>query len=211
MTIHSAKGLEFKHLVIAGVEEELFPSQMSIDNPKDLEEERRLFYVAMTRAEKSALITYAALRYKWGIQNSCSPSRFIKEVDPRYLELPPDFYPVVSGSGSGDEEPFVPDTYRRIMERRARPGGIAHGGRKLVSVDSAVASGKATGHSPAPRDFTPSAPDQITLGRKVEHPRFGIGQVVVIEGSGPNVKATVEFPIGRKQLLLKFAKLRVVE
>jgi len=95
MTIHSAKGLEFKHLVIAGVEEELFPSPMSTDNPKELEEERRLFYVALTRAEKSVLITYAALRYKWGIQNACSPSRFIKEIDTKYLELPPDFYPVV--------------------------------------------------------------------------------------------------------------------
>ncbi|MCP3678482.1 MAG: UvrD-helicase domain-containing protein, partial [Deltaproteobacteria bacterium] len=95
MTIHAAKGLEFKHLVIAGVEEELFPSQMSTGNPKDLEEERRLFYVALTRAEKTAMISYSVLRYKWGIQNSCSPSRFIKEIDSKYLDLPPDFYPVI--------------------------------------------------------------------------------------------------------------------
>jgi DNA helicase-2/ATP-dependent DNA helicase PcrA len=211
MTIHSAKGLEFKHLVIAGVEEELFPSQMSIDNPKDLEEERRLFYVALTRAEKSALISYAALRYKWGIQNSCSPSRFIKEIEPKYLELPPDFYPLIAGKGSEEREPFVPDAYRKVMERRAQPGRIQSGGRRLVNVHSVPSNGKGTAQSQVPADFTPSAPDQITLGKKVEHPRFGIGKVLVLEGSGPNVKATVEFPIGRKQLLLKFAKLRVVE
>ncbi|MCD4709657.1 MAG: UvrD-helicase domain-containing protein, partial [Bacteroidales bacterium] len=114
MTIHSAKGLEFKHLVIAGVEEELFPSQMSTDNPKELEEERRLFYVALTRAGKSAIITYSALRYKWGIQNACSPSRFIKEIEPKYLELPPDFYPV------------------------KQPSQIQSGGRRLINMNQAA-------------------------------------------------------------------------
>ena len=118
MTIHSAKGLEFKHLVIAGVEEELFPSQMSTDNPKDLEEERRLFYVALTRAEKTALISYACLRYKWGIQNSCSPSRFIKEIDSKYLDLPPDFYPVLPQEPQEKQEKFVPEAYRKVMERQ---------------------------------------------------------------------------------------------
>ena len=255
MTIHSAKGLEFKHLVIAGVEEELFPSQMSTDNPKDLEEERRLFYVALTRAEKSAMITYAALRYKWGIQNACSPSRFIKEVDPKFLELPPDFYPVLpgQGAGEGDSEKFVPDAYRRVMEHRSGPSQIQVGGRKLINVRSAgsrhpnssgsfsssngssfgsshdLSKGTSQGSSPgSPRgsspgsqrgssqassskDFTPSDPGQITLGRKVEHPRFGIGKVTDLEGSGSNMKATVEFPIGKKQLLLKFAKLRVLD
>ncbi len=211
MTIHSAKGLEFKHLVIAGVEEELFPSQMSIDNPKDLEEERRLFYVALTRAEKSALITCAALRYKWGIQHSCSPSRFIKEIEPAFLELPPDFYPVPSGNGSPDREAFAPESYRRIMERRTQPRGIEKSGRKLVSIHSVQERGSVPGQQTAPKDFTPSSPEQITIGKKVEHPRFGIGKVTELEGSGPNVKATVAFPIGNKQLLLKFAKLRVLE
>jgi DNA helicase-2/ATP-dependent DNA helicase PcrA len=209
MTIHSAKGLEFRHLVIAGAEEELFPSQMSIDNPKDLEEERRLFYVALTRAEKSAMITYAALRYKWGIQHSCSPSRFIKEVEPKYLELPPDFYPVIRQPETSDRETFMPDSYRRITERRSPSTGIQAGGRRLVNV-SQVARERTPGSTP-PKDFIPSSPDQITLGKKVEHPRFGIGKVMELEGTGSNVKATVEFPIGKKQLLLKFAKLRLVE
>ena len=211
MTIHSAKGLEFKHLVIAGVEEELFPSQMSIDNPKDLEEERRLFYVALTRAEKSAMITYASVRYKWGIQHSCSPSRFIKEVEPSYLELPPDFYPVSPGNGPAEKQPFVPDAYRRVMERRRQPQSMEKSGRKLVNLHSVQNRESGSGQAAIPKDFTPSSPEQITTGIHVEHPRFGIGKVTGLEGSGPNVKATVEFPIGKKQLLLKFAKLRVVE
>ncbi len=199
MTIHSAKGLEFKHLIIAGVEEELFPSQMSIDNPKDLEEERRLFYVALTRAEKSALITYAALRYKWGIQNACSPSRFIKEIDEKYLELPADFYPVLPGNG---------------IEQRKQPTQIQSGGRKLVHMNQATRASRppsASSPAPPPRDFIPSDPGMIRVGTRVEHPRFGIGEVHQLEGNGSNIKATVLFPIGTKQLLLKFAKLRVVE
>jgi len=195
MTIHSSKGLEFKHLIIAGVEEELFPSPMSIDNPKDLEEERRLFYVALTRAEKTALITYAALRYKWGIQNACSPSRFIKEIDPKFLELPPDFYPPAPGKGE--------DTFRKIQK----------GGRNLVRMKQASRNPQTTFNpsSLPPKDFIPSDPGMIKVGTRVEHPRFGVGEVHQLEGSGSNVKATVHFPIGTKQLLLKFAKLRVVD
>ncbi len=206
MTIHSAKGLEFKHLVIAGVEEELFPSQMSTDNPKDLEEERRLFYVALTRAEKSVLISYAALRYKWGIQNSCSPSRFIKEINPKYLELPHDFYPLLPGQGAGqpEREKFVPESYRKLMESRSQPSRIQVGGRRLVNVNQQPAEAQ------PPKDFIPSSTDQIKVGTRVEHPRFGIGEVHQLEGTGSNIKATVLFPIGTKQLLLKFAKLRVV-
>lgn len=205
MTIHSAKGLEFKHLVIAGVEEDLFPSQMSTGNPKELEEERRLFYVALTRAEKSAMITFAAQRYKWGIQNACSPSRFIKEIDSKYLELPPDFYPVVPGDlpGAIEKERYVPEAYRKAMENRRQPSQIQSGGRRLVNVNQAS--------SQPPKDFIPSDPGTIKLGSRVEHPRFGIGEVHQLEGAGSNIKATVLFPIGTKQLLLKFAKLRVVD
>jgi DNA helicase-2/ATP-dependent DNA helicase PcrA len=213
MTIHSAKGLEFKHLVIAGVEEELFPSQMSIDNPKDLEEERRLFYVALTRAEQSALITYAALRYKWGIQNSCSPSRFIKEIDQKYLELPPDFFPVLPGSTDlqPNKDPFVPRAYRKAMESGSRPSTVQSNGRKLIHMNQATRSSRAPQPAPPRENFTPSDPMLIKVGTRVEHPRFGIGEVHALEGADSNIKATVLFPIGTKQLLLKFAKLRVVE
>jgi DNA helicase-2/ATP-dependent DNA helicase PcrA len=215
MTIHSSKGLEFKHLVIAGVEEELFPSQMSLDNPKDLEEERRLFYVALTRAEKSAVITFAAQRLKWGIVNACSPSRFIKEIDPKFLELPPDFYPPVPGNGE--------DAFARLIGSGKQPA--QSGDRKLMRMKQATRSfTPARGSMPtrgsqavpgsssqAPRDFTPSDPSMIQVGTRVEHPRFGIGEVHQLEGTGSNIKATVQFPIGTKQLLLKFAKLRVVD
>jgi len=211
MTIHSAKGLEFKHLIIAGVEEELFPSQMSIDNPKDLEEERRLFYVALTRAEKSVTISYAAKRYKWGIQNDCAPSRFIKEIDTKYLELPPDFYPVIPQAVPLEGEKFVPEAYRKVMERRSQPSNIRAGGRNLVNVNQVTRTSQAGQASQPPKDFTPSDPSLIQVGTKVEHPRFGIGEVHQLEGTGSNIKATVQFPIGTKQLLLKFAKLRVVD
>ncbi|MEN8158258.1 MAG: UvrD-helicase domain-containing protein [Bacteroidota bacterium] len=217
MTIHASKGLEFKHLVIAGVEEELFPSQMSIDNPKDLEEERRLFYVALTRAGKSALISYANQRYKWGIQHSCSPSRFIKEIDTKYLELPPDFYPVIPQPGQDEKKKFVPESYRKVMERRSQPGSVQVGGRKMVNVNQASQPSRAsqpsspTASSQPPKDFSPSDPKLIRVGIRVEHPRFGIGEVTLLEGADTNMKATVEFPLGKKQLLLKFAKLRVVE
>jgi len=198
------------------VEEELFPSQMSTDNPKELEEERRLFYVALTRAEKSVIITYAAQRYKWGIQNSCSPSRFIKEIDIKYLELPPDFYPVIQGSGFGnpEKEKFVPQAYRQLMEQRKQPSQIHSGGRKLVNINQATRDApNAAGYpsSQPSKDFTPSEPGMIKEGSRVEHPRFGIGKVAQLEGTGSNIKATVLFPIGTKQLLLKFAKLRVIE
>lgn len=207
MTIHAAKGLEFKHLVIGGAEEELFPSQMSTGNPKDLEEERRLFYVALTRAEKTAMISYAVLRYKWGIQNSCSPSRFIKEIDSKYLDLPDDFYPVLPQEGQVEKEKFVPEAYRKAMGHKKAPQSVKMGGRRMniVSQSSAPAS------SQPPKDFVPSDPSQVQVGVRVEHSRFGIGSVTELEGAGVNIKATVEFPIGKKQLLLKFAKLRVVE
>jgi DNA helicase-2/ATP-dependent DNA helicase PcrA len=189
---------------------------MSTGNPKDLEEERRLFYVALTRAEKTAVISYAELRYKWGIQNSCSPSRFIKEIDAEYLELPPDFYPVIPQADSPAKEKFVPENYRKIMERRSQPRSVDLGGRKLTNVNQATGIIRKPSSAPSsqpPKDFTPSDPTLVREGISVEHPRFGIGKVTMLEGADSNIKATVQFPSphGRKQLLLKFAKLRVVE
>jgi DNA helicase-2/ATP-dependent DNA helicase PcrA len=221
MTIHSAKGLEFKHLVIGGVEEELFPSLMSMDNPKDLEEERRLFYVALTRAEKTAVISFAAQRYKWGIQHACSPSRFIKEIDEQYLELPADFHPPVARPEEPEKTNFMPRSYRKLMDERKQPRSVQVGGRKLTNVNQVGSGGSATssfsspsdagGPAGPPKDFKPSDPAMIKVGIRVEHPRFGIGEVTDLEGADSNIKATVQFPIGKKQLLLKFAKLRVLD
>jgi DNA helicase-2/ATP-dependent DNA helicase PcrA len=205
MTVHSAKGLEFKHIVIAGVEEELFPSNMNIDNPKDLEEERRLFYVALTRAEKSVIITYATTRYKWGLQTSCSPSRFIKDIDKQFLILPPDFYPIQDGGSSEEKREQFTGSFKRKFPSKTVTPHIKKEGKTLVNVSKTNINVNKTDAS-----FTPSPSGQIGEGMKVEHPRFGIGTVEKLEGDSPNVKATVSFPIGKKQLLLKFAKLRVL-
>ncbi|MEA3461819.1 MAG: hypothetical protein U9R49_08070, partial [Bacteroidota bacterium] len=124
-----------------------------------------------------------------------------------YLELPPDFYPVLPGQSD-------PEAYRKAMGQRKQPAQIQSGGRRLVNMNQATRSSQTAGASPSaqpPKDFIPSDPSMVRVGVKVEHPRFGIGEVHQLEGTGSNIKATVLFPIGTKQLLLKFAKLRVVE
>ena len=152
MTVHSAKGLEFKHVIIAGVEEELFPSNMNVDNPKDLEEERRLFYVALTRAEKTAMITYATTRYKWGLQTSCSPSRFIKDIDSKFLILPPDFYPVIDSSPAEEKQEQFGGSYRRKYPSKTVTPNIRKEGKTLVNVNKT-----ASGARQPDANFTPSS------------------------------------------------------
>lgn len=199
MTVHAAKGLEFRHVFIAGMEEELFPSSMSTGDLKGLEEERRLFYVALTRSEKTATITYAGKRYRWGLETITTPSRFIREIDRKFVELPYDFNPVMQPAG--EEKAFKPregsQTKYPTLQKRSRE---TFGEKQLMKMDKATS--QLTGE--------PATIENIVVGMKVEHPRFGIGEVVEMEGNAPNTKATVSFPIGRKQLLLKFAKLRVV-
>ena len=122
-----------------------------------------------------------------------------------FLELPPDFYPPAPGNGV--------DAHRKLMESRKQPAKVHAGGRRLVQMNQATQRSQAASSpsSQAPKDFIPSDPGMIKVGTRVEHPRFGIGEVHQLEGTGSNIKATVLFPIGTKQLLLKFAKLRVVE
>jgi DNA helicase-2/ATP-dependent DNA helicase PcrA len=186
MTMHSAKGLEFNNVYIAGVEEELFPSPLSVDSPEELEEERRLFYVAITRARKNVFITHAQNRYRWGIQTSCRPSRFLRDIDPEFLELP------AENTGHTHNTKF--DQYN------------FHKKPILIQKKSAVIS------RPVNENFNPDHPDAVQSGMKVEHSTFGIGKVLRIEGVSPNRKASIFFQeIGEeKQLLLKFAKLRIV-
>ena len=198
MTVHSAKGLEFRQVFLAGLEEELFPSQMSVSMPKDLEEERRLFYVALTRAKEKVTLSYAGTRYRWGLLTNCNPSRFISEIDEQFLELPES---LMLRQASGN----------RIMTNAEKPAQHATGktnsptafipGKKLVKIDSRPSS--------APSES--ADPSQIQVGMVVEHPRFGSGKVISREGTPPNIKATVFFKEhGQKQLLLKFAKLTIV-
>jgi DNA helicase-2/ATP-dependent DNA helicase PcrA len=203
MTVHASKGLEFKHVFVAGLEEELFPSSMNTGDLKGLEEERRLFYVAITRAEKTATLTYAVTRYKWGLQSTTTPSRFLKEINKNFVELPRDFYPVIPIVSTEEPEKKhfskgAPKKYPTLQKKSRE----TIGNKQLLKMDKATITTPSAVHTTI---------DNVELGMKVEHPRFGIGEVIELEGRSPNTKATVNFPIGKKQLLLKFAKLRIVE
>ena len=196
MTMHSAKGLEFKHVYITGMEDTLFPSPMSSGNPKELEEERRLFYVALTRAEKLATLTYALNRYKWGNLESSKPSRFLKEVDQIYLE-----YPQTGGRGfrGAGQNRFGTHSFGEGHEKYAKETATPKM-RKLVNNFSDSFSLQAV-----------TDPSDFSEGDKVEHERFGEGIIITIDGQPPNRTALVEFnKDGRKKLLLRFAKLKKI-
>jgi len=204
MTIHQAKGLEFPYVFIAGLEENLFPSFMSINSRADLEEERRLFYVAITRAEKRATISYAESRYKWGQLTLSEPSRFIDEIDERYVERPArakwnrlneDVQPKTGKPG------YTPKPVQPAKGPETKPTQPPAGNfKKVGSYQKEATAPPAAGND----DF-----DKIQVGMIVEHATFGEGKVITVEGSGPNRKATVQFNgIGQKQLLLRFAKLK---
>lgn len=192
MTIHSAKGLEFPYVYVVGMEENLFPSQMSLQSRTDLEEERRLFYVAITRAERKLTLSYAISRYKWGSPISSDPSRFLEEIDPKYLEVNYLQKPI-SGNTFFDTDR---DSYNKVA------------GKPKPLIQNTIA--KPYNHVPS-EDFSPSNPIDIKVGMEVEHQKFGFGKVVEMEGSSGDVKTTILFKdAGKKQLLLKFAKLRIV-
>lgn len=221
MTIHSAKGLEFRNVFIVGMEENLFPGPMSSDSPRALEEERRLFYVAITRAEENCFISYAKNRYKYGKPEFCNPSRFLKDINPAFLKMPAD-----SGFTSVRNEGYTKRNYERGYERnetyRSNGPSMFDGGeipqepvrfvkpvpprnlKRIVpvsqnpAVSRSAETGKADTHG-------------VEVGRLIEHERFGRGEVVRLEGSGDNCKATVRFEnAGDKQLLLKFARFKII-
>jgi DNA helicase-2/ATP-dependent DNA helicase PcrA len=193
MTVHASKGLEFDYVFIVGLEEDLFPSQMALNSRDELEEERRLFYVALTRARKRATLTYAVTRYRWGQLSQCEPSRFIEEVDEQYLSIP--------SVSAARPDPFARD--RGFDQARSR---------FYKQMPSANPGGTKKPLRDAERSSAPPVDaSKIVPGVEVEHARFGKGKVLKIEGDAPNTKATVFFPkAGQKQLLLKFAKLKVL-
>ncbi|MCF8331584.1 MAG: UvrD-helicase domain-containing protein [Bacteroidales bacterium] len=191
MTIHGAKGLEFPYVFIAGLEENLFPSMQSMGTRAELEEERRLFYVAVTRAEKQVWLSYAETRRRFGNVIFSEPSRFIDELDEQFIFKPqePGFGSWKSGNGFGKTN-MQPPAGQKFPPKR-----------KQISKKQP--------------DTGPSAPpsniDDIVAGAMVEHTKFGQGKVISVEDSGPNKKATVHFStVGRKQLLLRFARLRLI-
>ncbi|WP_066750352.1 ATP-dependent helicase [Sphingobacterium sp. CFCC 11742] len=196
MTIHASKGLEFNSVFIVGMEENLFPSQLSLNSRSELEEERRLFYVAVTRAEKKLHISYATSRYRWGSLNNCEPSRFLDELAPACLEL--DFKPRVPAQQEGGFSSERMAWQREESFSKPKP--------KVVKTTSILPKA----HVPT-AGFAPSDTSGLQVGMEVEHERFGFGKVVNLEGNRPDLKATIFFKeLGQKQLLLKFAKLRIV-
>lgn len=197
MTIHSSKGLEFNNVFVVGMEENLFPSQLSLSSRSDLEEERRLFYVAVTRAEKKLTLTYATSRYRWGTLNNCEPSRFLDELDAAYLDI--DFKPrTMPAAGKSFENERMAWQQKDVFTP-PKP--------KMPAKTRAILP---KAHTPTP-GFTPSDTTQLQVGMEVEHERFGFGKVINLEGNKNDVKATIFFrELGQKQLLLKFAKLRIV-
>ena len=205
MTVHAAKGLEFKNVFVVGLEEELFPSSMSKDNPRAVEEERRLFYVAITRAEENCVLTYAKSRFRNGQSAMCSPSRFLKDIDPKYIYTSAD---AVTTNGLLATRRSSVFQQPKAMEGEAYVSPVA----QAVGRQARLTRMETASLSSAPSSSSAPALSGLHVGAKVRHDRFGEGEVTAIEGEGGNAKATVSFAhFGQKQLLLKFARLTIVE
>lgn len=203
MTIHAAKGLEFPYVYVVGMEENLFPSMLSITSRQDLEEERRLFYVAVTRAEVQLTLSYAQMRFQYGNTSYQELSRFVTEIDPHYLLMPrrqsafpkPGTFPKAASFGRRPASPSASTPATPFKKKEpAKP-----------TLPFTVPKGPTAGNSPAEIVA-------IQVGQTVFHVKFGTGKVQAIEGSGDSRKAIVFFDgVGEKQLMLKFAKLTIVE
>ncbi len=209
MTVHMAKGLEFPYIYIVGMEEDLFPSGMSVNTRAELEEERRLFYVALTRAEKKVTISFAESRYRWGKLNYTEPSRFISEIDDKYLEFnykPGD----LSGNPFLDADLFDSNDHNVSKSKNLKPK--KYQANKISAVKK--------NPNPMPENLKKisdlgagSSVENVVvkIGDTVEHSRFGKGLVIDLEGKGSNKKAIIKFDAGgEKKLLLKFAKLNIL-
>ena len=212
MTVHSAKGLEFRVVFVVGMEENLFPSQMSMDNPRGLEEERRLFYVAITRAEEYLVITNARSRFRYGKTEFCEPSRFLREIDPRFLCVKGNGALSAIGATSRTNGVTTRTSHYEGSSVDTRdtttttPRGID--ARRFVKVTPMLHQSQSMKSSSQP---TP-ANGSVSAGTRILHERFGKGIITAVEGSGIDTKATVNFEnVGTKQLLLRFAKFKVME
>ena len=238
MTVHAAKGLEFKYVYIVGMEDDLFPSQRAVESMEGIEEERRLFYVALTRAKRRAVLSFSETRFKWGSMEFCRPSRFLGEIDRRYLDVAFDLeeerqvdrseqpsaieqlrqrfdYRYKNGAqpSTGAQRP----SYERRTERtnygaergeqRPRPSMVVEPARPANLRRISTASGAPTGAGGA------GGATNLCAGMRVEHVKFGTGVVLGVEPSSMDTKVTVRFDdpaIGKKSLLSKFAKLKVL-
>lgn len=226
MTIHSAKGLEFRNVFVVGLEENLFPGASAASSYKELEEERRLFYVALTRAEDHCFLSYAKTRFKYGKSEFCTPSRFLKDIDSRYLNMPQE--EMLARQIEERGERFRRENTQRPVVRMERNYGYRE--RMVTDNGPSMFDGGEIPQEPrrfvkpaSPRNLrkiTPavsssagqaSSVQGLAVGQVIEHERFGIGDVINVEGTGDNCKATVHFRnVGNKQLLLKFARFKVI-
>ncbi len=203
MTIHAAKGLEFPYVYVAGMEENLFPGVMSLSTREELEEERRLFYVAVTRAMTKLTLSCAEQRYRFGNLTLSEPSRFIDEIDPALIDRPQKAaFHGTSSFGGGSR-------FGRSFNEPER-----HGFKKIENTSATSHPSPSTPNpSPItnPQNFEPSNPDLLQEGMRVLHQKFGMGTILSIDGAGANKKATVRFDTSdTKQLMLKFAKLTII-
>ena len=211
MTIHLSKGLEYQYVYIVGLEESLFPSGMSMNTRSELEEERRLFYVALTRAEKVAYLTYAKTRYRWGKLTDGEPSRFLEEIAPEFVEHLSPKVPSRLANRFMDADIFDADDFSRkirfekpkqkqrkdFLSKKEKPSLIPSKRKLKIKVEANEPINLFSG--------------EINIGNFVEHNRFGTGEIVALEGKGPNKKAEIKFgTVGKKKLLLQFAKLKVI-
>ena len=211
MTIHSAKGLEFPTVFVVGLEENIFPSPMCTNSMRELEEERRLLYVAITRAEKHCILTCAQNRWRYGRMEYDTPSRFIRDIDPELLQVLSDGVPEKPIERSRSEWMQNPRPVATQFRADPKPRAVAPR-QPEKPVDPFGPNFKRVYNAVAPRPMaTDPSPSNLHEGAKIEHQRFGIGTVTRVEGSGENTKATVEFKnAGTKQLLLKFAKFKII-
>ena len=227
MTIHSAKGLEFGTVFVVGLEEGLFPSDMVSGNPREMEEERRLFYVAITRAKTHCYLSYAQCRFRYGQMEFSAPSRFLKDIDPKYLDRQQSMF---STRRSMDDDVELPWQRKRSLfgERQETPRPFRPtvpsakpfpSASPFFSARPVPSTGTTTARPLSSVSQTTSFPQGTSShaggglkeGAYILHNRFGRGKVLKVEGTGDNTKATVQFEnVGTKQLLLKFAKFEVI-
>jgi DNA helicase-2/ATP-dependent DNA helicase PcrA len=209
MTIHLAKGLEFPYVYIVGLEENLFPSAMSMNTRSELEEERRLFYVALTRAEKQAYLCYSQNRYRWGKLVDCEPSRFLQEIDEKYLEhIAPQVTEFKQTKFLNDDIfSSVPQNkirFKKPIQRTPNPKKPAAKVQFQPPKNLKKVSSK-------PTSSANLFDSEVTVGNIVEHGKFGKGEVLSLEGSAANQRAEIRFAsVGIKKLLLQFAKLKII-
>ena len=220
MTVHSAKGLEFRNVFVVGMEENLFPSGMAGDSPRAMEEERRLFYVAMTRAEEHCFLSFAKTRFRYGKMEFGSPSRFLRDIDTRFLQLPQEAAlgrSIDEGAGRFRREMEEGYSRRSSSERfSARPSADRPERERpkaqIIAPTVPRNLKKVSGTTLSPSSASGAGVAGVQPGQTIEHERFGLGEVIRVEGTGDNAKATIHFRnAGDKQLLLRFARFKVIE